>query len=92
MNHNPEPRICDHCGHTGDDNDQSDDVSCCLYCEESQPNPCEDHCTHCGRDNVMGLACPECGGPYRLDYDRMPPNGEVQRRDAAGGTSAGTEG
>ncbi len=63
----PENRYCSHCGHHGDDNDAATETACCLHCEQAQPYPCDDHCAHCGEDGAMGMACPECNGPYRLD-------------------------
>lgn len=63
----PEKRLCDSCGHKGDDRDSSDTESYCGSCGETVPYPKEDLCPACGAENCMMLACPKCGGLYRLD-------------------------
>ena len=84
----PENRYCSHCGHHGDDNDAATETACCLRCEQAQPYPCDDHCAHCGEDGAMGMACPECNGPYRLDdnYAQRRLNATPVRAVAVEGT------
>ena len=59
-----EARECS-CGHVGI-NDSHATLAACNHCEWSGPSPKEDHCPECERDGTMCLACPECGGLYRL--------------------------
>lgn len=61
-----EHRICDSCGHEGDDGG-SDTHSFCTACQETVPTPQEDKCPACNEVGHMTIACPECGGRYAAD-------------------------
>ena len=56
---------CTDCGHVGINDAHQTDATCAM-CDWSGPSPVEDQCPDCGKENVMGAACPKCSGPYRI--------------------------
>lgn len=60
-----EARECEGCNHIGID-DAHKTLSACHECDWSGPEPVEDKCPGCGRENVMAAACPDCGSRYVL--------------------------
>ncbi|WP_259364452.1 hypothetical protein [Pseudomonas aeruginosa] len=63
-----EARQCDECQHGGI-NDSADGLAACHDCDWTGPEPDEDKCPGCHRENCMAAACPECGGRYELVAD-----------------------
>ncbi|MFU6984618.1 hypothetical protein [Pseudomonas paraeruginosa] len=59
-----EARKCANCRHIGIND--SADYAACHDCRWTGPEPDEDKCPGCGRENCMAAACPECGGRYEL--------------------------
>lgn len=60
-----ECRECTDCGHVGINDAHQTDATCAM-CDWSGPSPVEDQCPDCGKENVMGAACPKCSGRYRI--------------------------
>ncbi|MFG9445566.1 hypothetical protein ACEP3I_32895 [Pseudomonas aeruginosa] len=60
-----EARQCDECQHGGI-NDSADGLAACHDCDWTGPEPDEDKCPGCHRENCMTAACPACGGRYVL--------------------------
>ncbi|HGM7376861.1 TPA: hypothetical protein ACKQGQ_006081 [Pseudomonas aeruginosa] len=60
-----EARQCDECQHGGI-NDSATGVAACHECDWSGPEPEEDKCPGCQRENCMAAACPQCGARYVL--------------------------
>lgn len=60
-----EARQCDECQHGGI-NDSATGVAACHECDWTGPEPEEDRCPGCQRENCMAAACPQCGGRYVL--------------------------
>ncbi|MFG8910471.1 hypothetical protein ACEPW5_09640 [Pseudomonas aeruginosa] len=60
-----EARQCDECQHGGI-NDSADGLAACHDCDWTGPEPDEDRCPGCHRENCMTAACPACGGRYVL--------------------------
>jgi hypothetical protein len=60
-----ECRECADCGHVGINDAHQTDATCAM-CYWSGPSPVEDQCPDCGKENVMGAACPKCSGRYRI--------------------------
>ena len=60
-----EVRECGGCNHIGID-DAHSALAACHSCDWSGPEPVEDKCPGCGRENVMAAACPDCGSRYAL--------------------------
>lgn len=60
-----ECRECIDCGHVGINDAHPTDAKCAM-CDWSGPSPVEDQCPDCGKENVMGAACPKCSGRYRI--------------------------
>lgn len=60
-----EVRECEGCNHIGID-DAHKTLGACHECDWSGPEPVEDKCPGCGRENVMAAACPDCGSRYVL--------------------------
>lgn len=60
-----ECRQCEECRHAGI-NDAAVGVAACHDCDWSGPEPDEDQCPECHRENCMAAACPECGARYVL--------------------------
>lgn len=60
-----EVRECEGCNHIGID-DAHSTLGACHECDWSGPEPVEDKCPGCGRDNVIAAACPDCGSRYVL--------------------------
>lgn len=60
-----ECRECTGCGHVGINDAHQTDATCAM-CDWSGPSPVEDQCPDCGKENVMGAACPKCSGRYRI--------------------------
>ncbi|WP_256589711.1 hypothetical protein [Pseudomonas sp. BRM28] len=60
-----EVRECEGCNHIGID-DAHSTLAACHECDWSGPEPVEDKCPGCGRENVMAAACPDCGSRYVL--------------------------
>lgn len=58
-----EARQCDECQHGGI-NDSADGLAACHDCDWTGPEPDEDKCPGCHRENCMTAACPACGGRY----------------------------
>ncbi|HHG5272918.1 TPA: hypothetical protein ACPWNF_001645 [Pseudomonas aeruginosa] len=63
-----EARQCYECHHGGI-NDSADGLAACHDCDWTGPEPDEDKCPGCHRENCMAAACPECGGRYELVAD-----------------------
>lgn len=61
-----EVRKCDGCNHIGID-DAHKTLGACHECGWSGPEPVEDKCPSCKRENVIAAACPECGSRYVLE-------------------------
>ncbi len=59
-----EARQCVNCRHIGIND--SAEYAACHDCRWTGPEPDEDKCPRCGRENCMVAACPECGGSYEL--------------------------
>ncbi|HFH3761996.1 hypothetical protein [Pseudomonas aeruginosa] len=59
-----EARQCVNCRHIGIND--SAEYAACHDCRWTGPEPDEDKCPRCGRENCMVAACPECGGRYEL--------------------------
>ncbi|WP_263477000.1 zinc ribbon domain-containing protein [Pseudomonas aeruginosa] len=59
-----EARQCVNCRHIGIND--SAEYAACHDCRWTGPEPDEDKCPRCGRENCMVAACPECGGLYEL--------------------------
>lgn len=60
-----EARQCDECQHVGI-NDSADGLAACHDCDWTGPEPDEDKCPDCQRENCMAAACPQCGARYVL--------------------------
>ncbi|HEJ4033276.1 TPA: hypothetical protein SL477_001046 [Pseudomonas aeruginosa] len=60
-----EARQCDECQHGGI-NDSATGVAACHECDWTGPEPEEDRCPGCQRENCMAAACPQCGARYVL--------------------------
>ncbi|MDI3895645.1 hypothetical protein QK382_28685 [Pseudomonas aeruginosa] len=60
-----EARLCDECQHGGI-NDSATGVAACHECDWAGPEPEEDKCPGCQRENCMAAACPQCGARYVL--------------------------
>ncbi|HHW1607728.1 TPA: hypothetical protein ACUUB7_000335 [Pseudomonas aeruginosa] len=60
-----EARRCDECQHGGI-NDSATGVAACHECDWTGPEPEEDKCPGCQRENCMAAACPQCGARYVL--------------------------
>ncbi|AEX55918.1 hypothetical protein PMG1_00047 [Pseudomonas phage PMG1] len=60
-----EARRCDECQHGGI-NDSATGVAACHECDWAGPEPEEDKCPGCQRENCMAAACPQCGARYVL--------------------------
>lgn len=60
-----EVRECEGCNHIGID-DAHSTLGACHECDWSGPEPVEDKCPGCGRENVIAAACPDCGSRYVL--------------------------
>ncbi|EOG8377972.1 hypothetical protein ACLIW0_003123 [Pseudomonas aeruginosa] len=60
-----EARQCDECQHVGI-NDSATGVAACHECDWTGPEPEEDRCPGCQRENCMAAACPQCGARYVL--------------------------
>ncbi|HHO8040564.1 TPA: hypothetical protein ACRXVT_002524 [Pseudomonas aeruginosa] len=60
-----EARRCDECQHDGI-NDSATGVAACHECDWTGPEPEEDKCPGCQRENCMAAACPQCGARYVL--------------------------
>ncbi len=60
-----EVRECEGCNHIGID-DHHVSLAACHECDWSGPEPVEDKCPGCERENVMAAACPDCGSRYVL--------------------------
>ncbi|MCT5696245.1 hypothetical protein LZM19_00915 [Pseudomonas aeruginosa] len=60
-----EARQCDECQHGGI-NDSATGVAACHECDWTGPEPEEDKCPGCQRENCMAAACPQCGARYVL--------------------------
>ena len=60
-----EVRECEGCNHIGID-DEHKTLGACHECDWSGPEPVEDKCPGCERENVMAAACPDCGSRYVL--------------------------
>ncbi|WPK39530.1 hypothetical protein Deiofobo_0333 [Pseudomonas phage Deifobo] len=60
-----EARQCDECQHVGI-NDSATVVAACHECDWTGPEPEEDKCPGCQRENCMAAACPQCGARYVL--------------------------
>lgn len=60
-----EVRECEGCNHIGID-DAHKTLGACHECDWSGPEPVEDKCPGCKRENVMAAACPDCGSRYVL--------------------------
>lgn len=60
-----EARQCDECQHGGI-NDSAAGLAACHDCDWAGPDPAEDKCPGCQRENCMAAACPMCGGRYVL--------------------------
>ena len=60
-----EARQCDECQHVGI-NDSADGLAACHDCDWTAPEPDEDKCPDCQRENCMAAACPQCGARYVL--------------------------
>ncbi|WP_434695324.1 hypothetical protein [Pseudomonas aeruginosa] len=60
-----EARRCDECQHGGI-NDSATGVAACHECDWTGPEPEEDKCPGCQRENCMAAACPQCGAQYVL--------------------------
>ena len=60
-----EARQCDECQHGGI-NDSADGLAACHDCDWTGPDPAEDKCPGCQRENCMAAACPQCGARYVL--------------------------
>lgn len=60
-----EVRECEGCNHIGID-DAHSTLGACHECNWSGPEPVEDKCPGCGRENVIAAACPDCGSRYVL--------------------------
>ncbi|WPK40563.1 hypothetical protein Paride_0333 [Pseudomonas phage Paride] len=60
-----EARQCDECQHSGI-NDSATGVAACHECDWTGPEPEEDKCPGCQRENCMAAACPQCGARYVL--------------------------
>ncbi|MGS8279884.1 hypothetical protein ACU7AI_17955 [Pseudomonas aeruginosa] len=60
-----EVRECEGCNHIGIE-DAHITFGACHECDWSGPEPVEDKCPGCGRENVMAAACPDCGSRYVL--------------------------
>ncbi|MCO5377166.1 hypothetical protein [Pseudomonas aeruginosa] len=60
-----EARRCDECQHVGI-NDSATGVAACHECDWTGPEPEEDKCPGCQRENCMAAACPQCGARYVL--------------------------
>lgn len=60
-----EVRECEGCNHIGID-DAHKTLGACHECDWSGPEPVEDKCPGCERENVMAAACPDCGSRYVL--------------------------
>ncbi len=73
-----EARQCDECQHVGI-NDSADGLAACHDCDWTGPEPDEDKCPDCQRENCMAAACPECGGRYDLvaEANITAPAGQV---------------
>jgi hypothetical protein len=61
-----ECRQCDECGHIGINDSHDTDAACGYSCGWTGLSPTEDRCPGCGRENVMGVACPKCSGRYAM--------------------------
>ncbi len=72
-----EVRECEGCNHIGID-DAHSTLGACHECEWSGPEPVEDKCPGCGRENVIAAACPDCASRYVLaaskEFDVPPPH------------------
>lgn len=73
-----EARQCDECQHVGI-NDSADGLAACHDCDWTGPEPDEDKCPDCQRENCMAAACPQCGGRYDLvaEANITAPAGQV---------------
>ncbi|WP_425318758.1 hypothetical protein [Pseudomonas nitroreducens] len=60
-----EARQCDECQHGGI-NDSADGLAACHDCDWTGPDPLEDKCPGCQRENCIAAACPQCGARYVL--------------------------
>lgn len=60
-----EVRECEGCNHIGID-DSHKTLGACHECDWSGPEPVEDRCPGCERENVIAAACPDCGSRYVL--------------------------
>ena len=60
-----EVRECEGCNHIGID-DAHSALAACHECDWSGPEPVEDKCPACDRENVIAAACPDCGSRYVL--------------------------
>ncbi|MGU1410802.1 hypothetical protein ACSEUU_02775 [Pseudomonas aeruginosa] len=89
-----EARQCDECQHVGI-NDSADGLAACHDCDWTGPEPDEDKCPDCQRENCMAAACPQCGARYVLvaseeiaapvaQAQHSVPEGVTIERDVAG--------
>ncbi|MFG8551851.1 hypothetical protein ACEP3E_12140 [Pseudomonas aeruginosa] len=89
-----EARQCDECQHGGI-NDSATGVAACHECDWTGPEPEEDRCPGCQRENCMAAACPQCGARYVLvaseeiaapvaQAQHSVPEGVTIERDVAG--------
>lgn len=60
-----ECRECRSCGHVGI-NDSHAEMAACHACDWHGDSQKDDVCPGCASTNVMGAACPKCGGLYEL--------------------------
>lgn len=60
-----ECRQCDEC-QWGGINDAAAGLAACHDCDWTGPEPSEDKCPGCQRENCMAAACPKCGARYAL--------------------------